>query len=433
AQATFQPPETPREIRSQKVVGSITIDGMLDEPSWQNVKPIADLVQYEPRQGEAASLKTEVRTLFDEKNLYISAVCFDSAGRKGIRVPNMQRDFSFDENDLFGIAIDGLLDKRNAAAFQTNPYGAQRELLISDGSNFNREWISLWSVKTKIHDWGWTAEFAIPWKSIRYKKGSDRIGIILLRCMRRLNENVTFPAIPRVFTPYQMPYEAILTGLELPADNGINVQLNPYVLVSADRESKEGNTTQNSDAKVGGEAKWALSTNSVLDVTYNTDFAQVDVDRQVVNLARFSVLFPERRQFFLEGNEIYTMQALDALQPFFSRRIGLDETGNPIPIEAGVRFTNRSPQRNIGALAIRQQAMGVNPASNFAVARYSHNLTDQGTRIGGLATFRYDEADTAGRTNANSTITIDGLYRPNQKLNMFWMLSGSNNSGLLNN
>jgi hypothetical protein len=433
AQATFQPPETPLEIRSQKVVGSITIDGMLDESSWQNVKPVADLVQYEPRQGEAASLKTEVRILFDEKNLYISAVCFDSAGRKGIRVPNMQRDFSFDENDLFGIAIDGLLDKRNAAAFQTNPYGAQRELLISDGSNFNREWISLWSVKTRIHEWGWTAEFAIPWKSIRYKTGSDQIGIILLRCMRRLNENVTFPAIPRVFTPYQMPYEAILTGLELPTDNGINVQLNPYMLVSADREIKEGVTKQNSDAKVGGEAKWALSTNSVLDVTYNTDFAQVDVDRQVVNLARFSVLFPERRQFFLEGNEIYTMQALDALQPFFSRRIGLDDNGNPIPIEAGVRFTNRSLKRNIGALAIRQRAQGVNPASNFAVMRYSHNLTDQGTRIGGLATFRYDEADTSGRANANATITVDGLYRPNQKLNVFWMLSGSNNSGLLNN
>ena len=433
AQATFQPPETPLEIRSQKVVGSITIDGMLDEPSWQNVKPVADLVQYEPRQGEAASLKTEVRILFDEENLYVSAICFDSAGRKGIRVPNMQRDFSFDENDLFGIAIDGLLDKRNAAAFQTNPYGAQRELLISDGSNFNREWISLWSVKTRIHEWGWTAEFAIPWKSIRYKTGSDRMGIILLRCMRRLNQNVTFPAIPRVFTPYQMPYEAILTGLELPPDNGVNVQLNPYMLVSADRETKEGVTKQNSDVKVGGEAKWALSTNSVLDVTYNTDFAQVDVDRQVVNLARFSVLFPERRQFFLEGNEIYTMQALDALQPFFSRRIGLDDNGNPIPIEAGVRFTNRSLKRNIGALAIRQRVQGVDPASNFAVARYSHNLTDQGTRIGGLATFRYDEADTAGRTNANSTITIDGLYRPNQKLNAFWMLSGSNNSGLINN
>jgi hypothetical protein len=426
AQGTFNPPSSPPEIRVTRTQEKILIDGLLDEAVWKSTEAIIDFVQYEPRQGEKPSFQTEFRILYDNKNIYFSAVCYDSLGRKGIRVPNMQRDFNFDENDLVGIAMDGLLDKRNAMAFQTNPYGAQRELLISDGSNFNREWISLWSVKTKIHDWGWVAEFAIPWKSIRYKAGSDRMGIILLRCMRRLNENVTFPAIPRVFTPYQMPYEAILTGLELPPDNGVNVQLNPYVLVSGDSETKEGVTKQNSEVKVGGEAKWALSTNSVLDVTYNTDFAQVDVDRQVVNLARFSVLFPERRQFFLEGNEIYTMQALDALQPFFSRRIGLDDNGNPIPIEAGVRFTNRSPKRNMGALAIRQRAQGVNPASNFAV-------TDQGTRLGGLATFRYDEADTSGRTNANATVTIDGLYRPNQKANVFWLLSGSNNSGLLSN
>lgn len=433
AQSTFDPPITPVEIRVEKATDKINMDGNLDEASWKYAKPITELVQYEPRQGEAPSLKTEVRILFDEKNLYFSGVCYDSAGRKGIRVPNMQRDFSFDENDLLGIAIDGLLDKRNAMAFQTNPYGAQRELLISDGSNFNREWISLWSVKTKIYDWGWTAEFAIPWKSIRYKAGSDRMGIIILRSMRRLNENVTYPPIPRVFTPYQMPYEAVLTGLELPADIGINVQVNPYVLAESFKEDKEGSTSREQDVKVGGEVKWALGTNTVMDFTINTDFAQVDVDRQVVNLARFSVLFPERRQFFLEGNEIYTMQALDALQPFFSRRIGLDDSGNPIPIDAGVRFTTRSPEKNVGALVIRQRAQGGNPAANFAVARYSHNLTDQGTRIGGLATFRYDEADSSGKTNANSTVTIDGLYRPNQKTNVFWMLSGSNNSGLMNN
>jgi len=433
AQSTFNPPASPAEIRVEKTIERIVIDGNLDEASWKNAKPITELVQYEPRQGEAPSLKTEIRILFDEKNLYFSGVCYDSAGRKGIRVPNMQRDFSFDENDLLGIALDGLLDKRNAMAFQTNPYGAQRELLISDGNNFNREWISLWSVKTRIHDWGWTAEFAIPWKSIRYKSGSDRMGVIILRSMRRLNENVTYPPIPRVFTPYQMPYEAVLTGLELPADNGINVQVNPYVLAESFKEDKEGSTSREQDVKVGGEVKWALGTNTVMDFTINTDFAQVDVDRQVINLERFSVLFPERRQFFLEGNEIYSMQALDALQPFFSRRIGLDDSGNPIPIDAGVRFTNRTPDRNVGALVIRQRSQGSTPASNFAVARYSHNLTDEGTRIGGLATFRYDEADSSGKTNANSTVTIDGLYRPNQKANIFWMLSGSNNSGLMNN
>jgi hypothetical protein len=433
AQETFNPPSSPPEIRVTRTTDKILIDGLLQEDAWKSAETITDFVQYEPRQGEKPSFQTEFRILYDDKNIYFSAVCYDSLGRKGVRVPNMQRDFSFDENDLVGIALDGLLDRRNAMAFQTNPYGAQRELLISDGSNFNREWISLWSVNTRIHAWGWTAEFAIPWKSIRYQPGSDRMGVILLRCLRRLNENVTFPAIPRVFTPYQMPYEAVLTGLEPPLNNGWNLQLNPYFLMDSKKVSKEGEVQQEVDVKAGGEIKYALGTNSVLDVTYNTDFAQVDVDRQVVNLARFSVLFPERRQFFLEGNEIYTMQALDAFQPFFSRQIGLDSEGNPIPIEAGARFTNRSADRNMGVLAIRQRARGLTPAANFAVARYSHNLSAQGTRMGGLATLRYDEADTSGRTNANTTVTIDGLFRPNQKFNAFWMLSGSQNRGATNN
>lgn len=433
AQDTFDPPRVPYQVRATKTFDKITIDGALDEAIWKAAETINTLTQYEPRQGEPASLKTEIRVLYDHEYLYLSGVCFDSLGRRGVRVPNMQRDFDYLQNDLFGIAIDGLLDKRNAAAFQTNPYGAQREILVTDGMNFNREWISLWNVKTTIQEWGWTAEFAIPWKSIRYKPGGDQLGVIFVRSMRRLNEYATFPPIPRAFYPYQMAYEAVLTGLELPPSNGANVQLNPYVLGSAATETKEGNTVTENSIKAGGELKWAVGTNSVLDVTYNTDFAQVDVDRQVVNLARFSVLFPERRQFFLEGNEIYTMQSWDGLQPFFSRRIGLDESGNPIPIEAGLRFTNRDSKRNIGALAIRQRAQGNTPAANFGVARYSHNISSSGTRLGGMATFRFDEADTAGRTNANSTVTIDGLYRPNQKFNAFWMLSGSKNSGLTDN
>lgn len=432
AQATFSPPAHAPEWRATKATAKIQIDGKLDESDWAAAAPLQDFTQYEPRQGEKPSFRTEVKFLFDRQHLYIGAICMDSAGRKGIRVPNLQRDFSFDENDLFGIAIDGLLDRRNAMAFQTNPHGAQRELLISDGTNFNREWISLWNVQTQRHDWGWVAEFAIPWKSLRYNPGSDRLGIIVLRCLRRLNENVTFPPIPRVFTPYQMPYEAVLTGLELPNTNGVNIQANPYVLIETFRNQADSASTTDSKVKAGGEVKWTLGTNSVLDLTYNTDFAQVDVDRQVVNLARFSVLFPERRQFFLEGNEIYTMQALDALQPFFSRRIGLDDNGNPIPIEAGARFTSRGTKRNLGGMFIRQRGRGATPAANFAVARYSHNLSESGTRVGGLATWRLDEADTNGVTNQNSTVTVDGLWRPNQKFNTFWMVSGSTNSGRQN-
>jgi hypothetical protein len=162
AQETFDPPATPPEIRVARASQKVVIDGHMDEPAWSAAEVITAFVQYEPRQGDAPSFRTEFRILFDDRNIYVSAVCYDSPGRRGVRVPNMQRDFSFDENDLVGFALDGLLDKRNAMVFQTNPHGAQRELLVSDGSSFNREWISLWSVNTKMHAWGWTAEFAIP-------------------------------------------------------------------------------------------------------------------------------------------------------------------------------------------------------------------------------------------------------------------------------
>ncbi|MEM9847728.1 MAG: DUF5916 domain-containing protein, partial [Bacteroidota bacterium] len=351
-------------------------------------------------------------------------------GRADIRTQNMQRDFNYFQNDLFGIAIDGFLDRRNAMSFQTNPHGTQREILVMDDNIFNREWSGLWQVRTEISDSAWIAEMAIPWKTLRYPPGCDEIGIILTRNIRSNNEYTSFPAVPRAFNVYRMPYEAILTGIEPPPPSA-NVQVTPYVLVDNSRAvANDVVTEQNTNLKAGGEVKWVTGPSSVLDFTFNTDFAQADVDRQVVNLSRFSVLFPERRQFFLEGNEIYTMAAWDPLQPFFSRRIGLDDNGNPIPIDAGIRFTNRSDKQNIGLLAIRQRANEETPASNFAVARYSANLSSQG-RIGGMATFRHDEADASGQSTTNTTVTVDGFFRPTQQINSFWMVSGSKTIGAM--
>ncbi|MEM1002101.1 MAG: DUF5916 domain-containing protein [Bacteroidota bacterium] len=279
---------------------------------------------------------------------------------------------------------------------------------------------------------GWYVEMAIPWKTLRYPDNCQEMGIILTRNIRTNNEYVSFPAIPRDFNIYRMPYEAILTGIEPPPPT-TNIQINPYLLVDSVNEKENGTVTnEESNFKAGGEIKWAVGPNSVLDLTYNTDFAQADVDRQVINLSRFSVLFPERRQFFLEGNEIYRMAAWDNLQPFFSRRIGLDNSGNPIPIEAGARFTNRSPKQSIGALVIRQDESNTQPAANFAIGRYSRNIGGQ-NRIGALATFRYDEDNAEGSSNYNTTLTVDGFLRPTQKINAFWMVSGSKNSGVENN
>ncbi|MEN0006417.1 MAG: DUF5916 domain-containing protein [Bacteroidota bacterium] len=428
AQITFEPPAVPLEVQAARASESITIDGKLDEVSWLTSALVTDFVQKDPEQGVVASMPTEARIMYDEDYLYVGAVCKTANGKSDIRTQNMQRDFNYFQNDMFGIAIDGFLDKRNAMAFQTNPHGTQREILVMDDQIFNREWSGLWKVRTQILDSAWTIEMAIPWKTLRYPKGCDKMGIILTRNIRSNNEYVSFPAVPRAFNVYRMPYEAILTGIEPPPPSA-NVQVIPYALASTERTSVDGTVTEEgTDFKLGGEVKWVTGPNSVLDFTFNTDFAQADVDRQVVNLSRFSVLFPERRQFFLEGNEIYTMAAWDPLQPFFSRRIGLDDNGNPIPIDAGIRFTNRSEKQSIGLLAIRQRADGETPASNFAVARYSANLSSQG-RIGGLATFRYDEADDSGQSTTNATATVDGFFRPTQQISSFWMVSGSKTTG----
>ncbi len=431
AQVTFEPPEEPAKINVVKASQPISIDGKLDEASWLAASPITSFIQKDPTQGDPASMPTEARILFDEEYLYVGAICKTINGRSDIRTQNMQRDFQYFQNDMFGIAIDGFLDKRNAMAFQTNPHGTQREILVMDDQIFNREWSGLWKVRTQILDSAWVVEMAIPWKTLRYPPGCDKMGIILTRNIRSNNEYVSFPAVPRAFNVYRMPYEAILEGIEPPPPSA-NVQVIPYALVNNDRALVDGEVVEeNTDFKVGGEVKWVTGPNSVLDFTFNTDFAQVDVDRQVVNLTRFSVLFPERRQFFLEGNEIYSMAAWDELQPFFSRRIGLDDSGNPIPIDAGIRFTSRNEKQNIGLLAIRQQQNGNTPASNFAVARYSANLSSQG-RIGGMATFRHDEANSIGQSTTNITATVDGFFRPTQQINSFWMVSGSKSSGAIN-
>ncbi|MEM1324424.1 MAG: DUF5916 domain-containing protein [Bacteroidota bacterium] len=429
AQITFEPPAEAPNIQAIKTVEPIEIDGKINEASWLTAEPITTFIQKDPTQGNATSMPTEARILFDGEYLYVGAIC-KTNGKADIRTQNMQRDFNYFQNDLFGIAIDGFMDKRNAMSFQTNPHGTQREILVMDDEIFNREWSGLWKVRTEISDSNWVAEMAIPWKTLRYPPGTDKMGIILTRNIRSNNEYTSFPAVPRAFNVYRMPYEAILTGIEPPPPSA-NVQVIPYVLVDSNRSSVDGDVTEeNTSPKVGGEVKWVTGPSSVLDFTFNTDFAQADVDRQVVNLTRFSVLFPERRQFFLEGNEIYRMAAWDELQPFFSRRIGLDDNGNPIPIDAGIRFTNRSDKQNVGLLAIRQRGDENTPASNFAVARYSANLASQG-RIGGMATFRHDEANASGQTTTNMTATVDGFFRPTQQINSFWMVSGSKTTGVL--
>ncbi len=433
AQETFPPPEKPLEISATKVADNeIVLNGELSELAWQEAQVTTGFTQREPVQGRPATNDTEVRILFDSKFLYIGAICKDSlSDRRRLRVRNLQRDFSGFGNDRFSVALDGLLDKRNAVGFEVTPYGSQRELQVIDGNegDGNVDWDALWYVRTKVTDTAWSVEMAIPWKTLRYKAGTDKMYIAFNRNIRRYNEITTWPAFPRAFSHFRMAYAALLTNLEPPPPSA-NIQINPYLLGDVGRtqegEAPEENKT---NFEVGGEFKWAITPNSVLDVTVNTDFAQADVDQQVQNLTRFSVLFPERRQFFLENANIFRASEVDNIQPFFSRQIGLDASGQPIPLDGGLRFTSRTSTQTSGVLAMRQRETANSPAAYFGVGRYVQNLSGQ-NRIGGLVTHRSDNAFTNENgeeiaSKQNTTATVNAFFRPKQSLSLDAMVSYS--------
>ncbi len=418
AQDVFPPPAEPPQYRAVRADTPVAVDGVLDDAVWADAVPVSDFIQKDPAQGHPASYPTEVRAAFDDTALYIAAVCYQP--REELRIQNLRRDFSYEDNDLFGVAIDGFLDKRNAIVFQTTPYGSQRDMEVIDSSEFNEDWDARWTVKTRIEDDRWIAEMAIPWRILRYPRRAERLGVVFARNIRSRNERTTAPAVPRAFTVYRMAYQAELTGLASPPPS-TNVQLNPYVL--AGRTERSGGATE-TQREAGGELKWVASPSTVVDVTLNTDFAQADVDRQVVNLERFSVFFPERRQFFLENANLFNPSVTNWIRPFFSRRIGLDAAGQPIPLDGGLRVTSRSAEQELGMLAIRQQSLDASPASSFAVGRYSRNVAGQ-SRAGGMATWRRDDSVAGAGDSDNLTLTLDGLWRPRQSAGIQAMLSGS--------
>lgn len=324
-QEVFPPPTFPPEIKAGKTTGKIKIDGILNETSWQHAQTISNFYRIEPKQGGNYLYTTEVKVLYDKKNLYIGAFCKDTLGKKGIRVQDLKRDFSYGENDVFGVQIDAQNTKQYAVSFQTTPYGNQRDLQVFNGSNKDLDWNTLWNVKTSRTKNGYYAEFSIPFKSLRYLLSKDHKnsdwGITFFRLARRNYELTVFPKIPQAFGPHRMTYAAKLRNLETPKPS-TNMQITPYVLYNYDIQ-KEGTTTSNKDSssKIGGDLKWAVTPNAVVDVTFNTDFAQADVDRAVNNLERFNVFFPERRQFFLENSGIWAGANNSQIKPFLVEQL----------------------------------------------------------------------------------------------------------------
>lgn len=432
-EGNFPPPQPPKEIIATKAEASIKIDGQLNEQDWQRAIPITDFFKIEPRQGLDYKYQTEVRILFDDKNLYIGAFCADSLGKDGVRVQDLRRDFNWGENDAFGIQLDPQNLKQYAVAFQTTPYGNQRDLQNFNDQSTDNDWNALWTVRTSRTDEGYYAEFAIPFKSLRYdasENGEETAwGITFTRLARREYEQTVFPAIPQSFSPYRMTYAAQLKGLELPEPSA-NVRVEPYTLYQYENENNDGAKSSGGDFKIGGDVKWAVNPKTVVDLTFNTDFAQADVDRAVNNLERFNIFFPERRQFFLENSGIWSGSNQFAIRPFFSRKIGLagDFNAEPAPIDVGARFTQRDEKQTLAGLYIHQAETDISQAGNFGVLRYTRNYGNE-NNIGVMFTHRLDESsdDLALGKQNNSTFTVDGLFRPSSIWTVNYLASVSSN------
>lgn len=435
SQDIFQPDSVKREIKATKIMRSLRVDGRLDEAEWMQAVPADKFVQIEPFQRQPANYDTQVRLLYNRDFLYVAAFMQDSLGRKSLRVPNLKRDFNYGSSDIIGVSVDGFHDRRNSMMFAANPYGSQRDLLSFDDTIIDEDWDGLWRVRTTRTDSGWVAEMAIPWQTLRYQRTdtAQTWGINFFRIRRATNELTTWSAIPRAFSPLRMPYAGVLTGIEAPPARA-NVRLQPYLLVSDDRyNGSEIGQSHQTQVKMGGELKWAINPSTVLDLTVNTDFAQADADRQVNNLTRLSVFFPERRAFFLENAGLFGvgLSPLEGnwggqmiVRPFFSRRIGLDNGGSPVPIEAGARMVYRSLRRNAGILYMRQRGAGGLSAVNYLVGRFSENFGKQ-NRIGGLLTVRNEALYT------NLTGSVDAFFRLTPSFSLSTMTSVSGYSGTL--
>lgn len=422
SQQVFDPLEASSKIFTSKTIGKILIDGKLNERDWYTAHTITSFKQVEPSQGNDANFDTEVKILFDDEHIYFGVYAKGSLGSKDIRLPNLMRDFSFNSNDLFGIALDPFNTKRNSVAFQVTPYGTQRDLQTFDDAIFDTDWDALWYSKTTITDSGWYAEISIPFQSIRYpeKTNGDELtwGINFIRIHRSTNEVTAFPGFPRSFDTYRMTYVAQLSGLHLPKPS-MNLRLNPYILKKANNLNDNGSHTTTRGFKIGGDVKWAITNNAVIDATFNTDFAQADVDRQVINLSRFSVYFPERRQFFLENSGIFLVGDEENIEPFFSRRIGLDKNGNPVPLLIGAKYTDRTAKRSIGGIYALQDGNDSTSKTSFNVLRYLRNY-GKANNIGFLVTNKF----IYGSTN-NLVLSINGLHRMGEKWKVKYLISKS--------
>ena len=398
------------------------IDGVPDEAAWLSGPVLSDFIQREPSDGSPASEPTEVRVIYDDEAIYVGVWAWDS--RPGQLVSgDAIRDYEVTDADAVIMIFDTYQDERNGFVFGTTPAGIEYDGQVSaggagggrflgggggggnrfqsgSGGGFNKNWDGSWTVAASTDDRGWYAEFRIPFSTLRYSADQATWGFNVARRVRRLNEESFWSAVPREFDLYRLEFAGDLTGIDAPFQRSATVT--PYVLGSTARDYAAGDVEFGRDVEFGGEAKVQLTQSLTLDLTANTDFAQVEVDNQQVNLTRFSLLFPEKRPFFLENAGFFSVGGGGA-DLFFSRRIGIDG-GQPVPIQGGGRLSGRAAGLNLGLLHIQTDGPGGSSDGNaYSVARVAKELPSR-SRVGALFVNR--DGELTG--DYNRTYAIDG-------------------------
>lgn len=373
---------TEKTLRALTTSTAIRVDGRLDDPAWQVADVVSDFVQQEPRVGEPISERTEVRVVLDDGAMYFGVRCFDATPR-GIIARELRRDNPLLDDDRFEIALDTFHDHRNAFHFVINPLGTQYDALITDeGQDVNVEWDERWWSAVAIDDSGWSAEIKIPFTTLRSREGLDTFGVNFKRFIRRNNELAQWTGWDRDFNFLQVSQAGHLTGVGA-IRTGLKLRVKPYAL-GGFQDTRQGTSRSRDPLRDVGIETLKVSLTSALtaELTVNTDFAQAEVDEAVVNLTRFPVFFPEKREFFLERAGIFEFglggrrggQAERNLQMFFSRRIGLTEDRQPVPIIAGAKVTGRLSGFDVGILSVQTDVFQQTPGSNYAVVRAKRNI-----------------------------------------------------------
>jgi len=387
-------------IQAVRVDKAPVIDGIVNDPAWNKAFMVDNFYQREPDEGAPVTEKTQFFTCYDANNIYFAVKCWDNP--KKITAKEMARDVSLGNDDRIQIMLDTYLDHRNAYWFQIGPRGSIGDAIVSEnGASFNKQWDGLWTGKAKITNWGWEAEIAIPFKTLGFDKEKTEWGIKFIRHIVNKLESAYWPVANLNNLKFQVSDEGILNGIK-DITRGKGLDISPYLVTGMDTKKGEKNDPKLS---AGVDLFYQITPSLKSSLTINTDFAETEVDDRQINLTRFSLHFPEKRDFFLDGAN-YFQFGIEAdrqspvatkIIPFFSRRMGLDNAGKPIPINYGAKLTGQVDNRNIGIKHINDnRESGIN---NFSVARVTKNIWKQSS-VGIIGTY--------GNTLTDSTNLLTG-------------------------